>query len=71
MLRRIRDNARTLRPTEKEVIRMYEYEVVNRKTGEIKNIYGYNVSDAFSRLAHLEEFAASTDWIVTFGTYID
>jgi len=50
---------------------MYEYEVVNRKTGEIKNIYGYNVSDAFSRLAHLKKFAASTDWIVTNSTYID
>ena len=50
---------------------MYEYEVVNRKTGETKNIYGYDVSDAFNRVAHLEEFARSTDWIVTFGTYID
>lgn len=50
---------------------MYEYEVVNRKTGETKSIYGYNVSDAFGRLAHLEEFATSTDWMVTFGTYID
>lgn len=50
---------------------MYEYEVVNRKTGETKSIYGYDVSDAFGRLAHLEEFATPTDWIVTFGTYID
>ena len=59
------------KPTGKEVIRMYEYEVVNRKTGEIRNIYGYDVSDAFSRLAHLEEFATPTDWLVTFGAYID
>ena len=71
MYNKHRNTSTTNKPTGKEVIRMYEYEVVNRKTGEIKNIYGYNVSDAFSRLAHLKEFATATDWIVTYGTYID
>ena len=50
---------------------MYEYEVVNRKTGETKSIYGYDVSDAFNRVAHLEEFTTPNDWIVTNTTYID
>lgn len=55
----------------KEVIRMYEYEVMNRQTEEVMDIYGYNVVNAFSRLAHLEKFATPNDWIVTNTTYID
>lgn len=55
----------------REVIRMYEYEVMNRQTEEVMIIYGYNVANAFSRLAHLEKFATPNDWIVTNTTYID
>ena len=50
---------------------MYEYEVMNRQTEEVISIYGYNVANAFSRLAHLEKFATPNDWIITDTTYID
>lgn len=50
---------------------MYEYEVMNRQTEEVISIYGYNVANAFSRLAHLEKFATPNDWTVTNTTYID
>lgn len=50
---------------------MYEYEVMNRQTEEVMIIYGYNVANAFSRLAHLEKFAIPNDWIVTNTEYID
>lgn len=50
---------------------MYEYEVMNRQTEEVMSIYGYNVANAFSRLAHFEKFATPNDWIVINTTYID
>ena len=50
---------------------MYEYEVMNRQTEEVMIIYGYNVANAFSRLAHLEKFATPNDWKVINTTYID
>lgn len=50
---------------------MYEYEVMNRQTKEVMIIYGYNVANAFSRLAHLKKFVTPNDCIVTNTTYID
>ena len=71
MYNKHRNTSTTNKPTGKEVIRMYEYEIINRQTEEVMSIYGYNVANAFSRLAHLEKFATPNDWIVTNTTYID
>ena len=50
---------------------MYEYEVMNRQKEEVISIYGYNVANAFSRIAKLEKFATPNDWIITNTTYIE
>jgi len=45
---------------------MYEFEIMNLKTGEFAYVYGYTKPDAFRR-----SNKALNEWVVTNITYVD
>ena len=46
---------------------MYEFEIVNRHTGEVYYIYGYDYADAWRRRPQMDR----ADWSLHCTTYID
>lgn len=46
---------------------MWEFDIVNTKTGETSIIFGYSVKDAFRRYPSYDP----NEWSVTLQTYID
>lgn len=45
---------------------MWEIDIRNKETDEIRLIYGYNIEDAFERYN-----LKSEEWIITNTTYVD
>lgn len=46
---------------------MFEYEMMNKTTGEVIFVYGYGLPDVYSRRPDLE----SIDWTVLNREYVD
>jgi hypothetical protein len=55
-----------IKKKEKELIKMFEFGIVNVKTGEENVMFGYNIADAYRR-AKLD----MNEWHITYCEYID